>query len=282
MSLGPDRWTLRASIRSLIALVLSFLSPGLGQVYNGQLLRGALFYASALGFLELSSVLGLPRSYRGFIVHLVITMTLFILIIADAVWTAGHQAKTAIPKRGWQAYVLAGAMLLVTGVASVRNVFPDRLPGVRAYKVPADSMAPTVMSGERIVADMRYYKSHAPSRGDVVAIATPPMGTLTIKRVVAVAGDVIEGNPQMTMVNRQTIREPYLGAVPDDQEARSDPSLTFGPITVPANEVFVLGDNRTHSYDSRYFGPARINQIKGKVLYIYFSADKSRVGRKIR
>jgi signal peptidase I len=282
MRLGPDERALRVLKRSLIALLLSFLSPGLGQVYNGQLLRGALFYALIPGFLEFSSVLGLLQSYRSFIAHVAIGILLFLLIIIDAVWTASRQAKTTIPRRGWQAYVLAASMLSVTGIASVRNVFPDRIPGVRAYKISGGSMAPTLMKSDRIIVDMRYYNSHAPGRGDVVAIAIPPDGNLAVKRVVALPGDVIKANPQTTMVNGQTIPEPYLGTVSDDEKARAEAALTFGPLTVPANQVFVLGDNRSHSYDSRYFGPLGINQIRGKVLYIYSSAERSRVGQAIR
>lgn len=282
MGPGPDGRALRVLKRSLIALLLSFLSPGLGQVYNGQLLRGVLFYALIPGFLECSSALGLLQSYRGFIADVAIGILLFVLIIIDAVWTAGRQANTTIPRRGWQTYVLAASMLFVTGIASAGNVFPDRIPGVRTYKITAASMAPTLMKSDRIVVDMRYYNSHAPRRGDVVAIAIPPNGTLVVKRVVAVAGDVIKANPQTTMVNGQTIREPYLGSVSEDEKARSELPLTFGPVTVPANQVFVLGDSRSHSLDSRYFGPLGTNQIRGKVLYIYSSADRSRVGQAIR
>jgi signal peptidase I len=98
----------------------------------------------------------------------------------------------------------------------------------------------------------------------------------------AVAGDVIEGNPQATRVNGQTIREPYLGTVSADQKAGGEAPLTFGPLTVPAHQVFVMGDNRSNSFDSRYFGPLGVNQVRGKVLYIYSSADRSRVGQAIR
>lgn len=282
MDPGSDARPLRVLKRSLIALVLSFLSPGLGQIYNGQSLRGVLFYALIPGFLECSSVLGLLQSYRGFIAHVAIGILLFLLIIIDAVWTAGRQANTTIPRRRWQAYVLAASMLFVTGIAYARHVIPDRIPGVNAYKVTASSMAPTLMKGDRIVIDSRYYNNDVPRRGDVVVIATPPKGTLMIKRVVAVAGDVIEADPQTTMVNGQTIREPYLGTVSDEEKTRAEAPLTFGPVTVPANQVFVLGDNRCHSLDSRYYGSFEINQIKGKVLYIYSSADRSRVGQAIR
>jgi signal peptidase I len=282
MGPGADWRALRVLKRSLIALLLSFISPGLGQVYNGQMLRGVLFYASVPIFLEFSLVLGLLQSYRGFIAHVAIGILLFVLIIIDAVWTAGRQANTTLPRRGWKAYVLAAGMLFVTGTAFAGNVFPNRLPGVRAYKITGGSMVPTLMKGDGIIVDMRCYSRNGPTRGDVVAIALPPNGTLAIKRVVAVGGDVIKANPQATMVNGQTIREPYLGTVSDDQRAGAEAPLTFGPLTVPANQVFVMGDNRSHSFDSRYFGPLGINQVRGKVLYIYSSADRSRIGQAMR
>lgn len=282
MDTGSDGRPLRVLKRSLIALLLSILSPGLGQVYNEQLLRAALFYALIPAFLEGSSVLGLLQSYRGLVAHVAVGILLFVLITIDAVWTAGRQAKTTIPSRHWQAYVLAACMLFLTVVVYARNIIPDRIPGVHAYKVTADSMAPTIKKGDRIIVNTRYYNRHAPRRGDVVVIVTPPMGTLLVKRVVAVAGDVIKANPRTTMVNGQTIPEPYLGSVSDEEKARTELSLTFGPVTVPANHVFVLGDNRCHSLDSRYFGSLGIDQIRGKVLYFYWSPDRSRIGEEIR
>ncbi len=282
MDKDSDGRTFRVLERRLLALLLSFLSPGLGQVYNQQLLRGALFYALTPAYLEGSSLLGLPHTFRGMVVHVAVGLLLFVLITIDAVRTAGRRAKTTIPSPHWQAYILAVCMLFLTAAAFAGNVIPDHIPGVHEYEIIADSMAPTLKKGDRVIVDMRYYNSHAPRRGDVVVIAVPPTGTLMVKRVVAVAGDVIKADPRSTMINGQTIPEPYLGSVSDEEKAHAESSLTFGPVTVPADQVFVLGDNRCHSLDSRYFGPIAIDQIKGKVLYFYWSPIRSRIGEEIQ
>ena len=221
------------------------------------------------------------------VVHVAVGFLLFVLVAIDAVRTAGRQAKTTIPSRHWQAYVLAACMVFLTAAAYAGHVIPDHIPGVRAYKITVDSMAPTLKKGDRVVVDMQYYNSHPPERGDVVIFAAPPIGVppngaLMVKRVVAAAGDVIKADPHSTMVNGQTISEPYLGSVSDEEKTRAESSLTFGPVTVPADQVFVLGDNRCHSFDSRSFGSIGIGQIRGKVLYIYWSPGRSRLGAEIR
>jgi len=102
---------------------------------------------------------------------------------------------------------------------------------------------------------------------------------MLVKRVVAVGGDVVSLRGRILSVNGKEVAEPYTryepaGAVVEDGD--------FGPTKVPANRYFVLGDNRNHSLDSRIFGAIDSDAIVGRPLYIYQSADRSRIGRAVR
>ncbi len=270
--------------RRLIAALLSLLSPGLGQVYNGQIRKGILLFLLIPCFQGLSIFLGLINSYRGFLAHMAVAFCLFVIIFADAVRTAGRQPSTTLPRRPWRAYAVAVCMLLLTATSYAAIIFfPNRIPlRYHAYRITNDAMAPTILKGDGIVANMWYYNTHAPTRGDVVVIAAPPFGSLAVKRVVALAGDRIERNPQSISPNTP-VPDPYLGPVSGDEKALDKPSsLPADEVRVPAGDVFVMGDNRDHSYDSRYYGFLSLNRIKGKVLYIYRSADPFHVGKAIR
>jgi signal peptidase I len=92
--------------------------------------------------------------------------------------------------------------------------------------------------------------------------------------VIAVGGDVIEGEDQIVKLNGAVLRESYIAPV-DASEGPSIP-IPFGPVTIPPGKFFVIGDHRQVSNDSRYFGSVDSKEIQGKVTYIAWSRDSSR------
>jgi signal peptidase I len=264
--------------RGCVAALLSILLPGLGQIYNGQLLVGGLL---AVTFLAFGSV-GMIALRSGFRVAAawVLVRILFQLAVAvHAAAVAVRRVKSGeIPRHTWISYSL-GALILVATVVTYPG-FPGRNLPVRAYKIVSESMNPTFFVGDRFVADMTYYNSHRLNRGDVVVFREPPGDALIVKRVIALEGDTIQGTSETTVLNGQTLSEPY--AIRHDPAAPSDDAQTFGPIKIPSNQMFVMGDNRDDSYDSRYFGPLDVGRVAGKALYIYYSSrDARRIGRAI-
>jgi signal peptidase I len=155
--------------------------------------------------------------------------------------------------------------------------------------MPADSMLPTLMSGDDFMIQKIYYglKSpfsdeflisfRSPKRGDLIIFKYPEdERKYFIKRVIGVPSDVVEVREKMVYINGEPLVEPY--AIHRDptilpRESQS-PRDNFGPVTVPADSYFVLGDNRDQSLDSRFWGFVHYNKIKGRVLTIYFSFDK--------
>ena len=130
-----------------------------------------------------------------------------------------------------------------------------------------------------------------PKRGDIIVFKYPedPKRDF-IKRVIAIGGDVVESRDKNVFVNDKKLSEPYVQHVDMLVKPRiTDKRDNFGPITVPKGMVFVMGDNRDQSYDSRFWGFVDETQIKGKAMIIYWSWDGektwvrfSRIGRLVK
>jgi len=137
---------------------------------------------------------------------------------------------------------------------------------VEAFRIPSASMVPTLKVGDRVLANKFIYRFTEPARGDVVLFDSVEEGSedTLIKRVAGVEGDEIRVQGGTLFVNGETQDEPYLNQyIPD----RSTP---YGPETVPKDHVFVLGDNRGNSGDSRVFGPVPVENIKGEGFLVFW------------
>jgi len=149
--------------------------------------------------------------------------------------------------------ILGGALL----VAFVVKTFL-----FQAFFIPSPSMVPTLEVHDRVLVNKLSYKLHGINRGDVVVFERPPndAGTIRdlIKRVVAVEGDTVETRGDTLYVNDQPVREPYLKT--------SSIGSAVSRRTIPANQVFVMGDNRTNSSDSRVFGPIEEDAVIGRAF----------------
>lgn len=125
------------------------------------------------------------------------------------------------------------------------------------FRIPSESMSPTLKVGDSVLAAKFAYRFSEPERGDL-AVFDGPEGT-TIKRVVGLPGDTVAVRDGVLVVNGDAKREPYV-----DYELTD--SSFFGPERVPEGHVFVMGDNRSNSLDSRSFGPVPEEDLTGKVV----------------
>ncbi|MGB9716000.1 MAG: signal peptidase I [Thermodesulfovibrionales bacterium] len=173
---------------------------------------------------------------------------------------------------------------------------------IQAFKIPSGSMIPTLLVGDHILvnkfiygtkipfSEKRFFVIKKPEKGDIIVFKYPENPKKDfIKRVIATEGDTIESRDKVIYVNGKSVVEPY--AYHSDRNIRpgnSDVRDNFGPIVVPSNKVFVMGDNRDQSYDSRYWGFVDLKDVKGEALVIYWSWDPkhwlrfNRIGRLIR
>lgn len=121
----------------------------------------------------------------------------------------------------------------------------------KAYYIPAGSMQPTLDIGDRFLVDKLVYNSRQPQRSDIIVfnptetMRQQGMESPFIKRVVGLPGEKIEVKNGKVYINDQPLAEKYIAEPPE---------YTFGPVTVPDDCYFVLGDNRNNSYDSHYWG----------------------------
>jgi signal peptidase I len=162
------------------------------------------------------------------------------------------------------AVVLAAALLLAVGV---------RTYVAQMFFIPSGSMQPTLQIGERIVVDKLSYHLHGVHRGDIVVFRRPPLEQADysdlVKRVIGLPGETISSVHGRVFINGKPLDEPWL---PQPLPVTSPSPLPDGfslnhPYTIPAGEYFVMGDNRTDSEDSRYFGPIAGNLIVGKMAF---------------
>ncbi len=172
---------------------------------------------------------------------------------------------------------------------------------VQAFKIPSGSMIPTLLIGDHLLVNKFIYGTQVPfsdkkiliitqpKRGDIVVFKYPEdLSKDFIKRVIGVEGDIVEEKNKVVYVNGKPLVEPYTQHT-DNSINSIEPRDNFGPYLVPMGKIFVMGDNRDQSYDSRYWGYVDLKLIKGKAMIIYWSWDStnssprfSRIGRIVK
>ena len=158
---------------------------------------------------------------------------------------------------------------------------------IQAFKIPSGSMLPTLQIGDHLLVNKFIYGVKLPfngtllipikdvARGDVVVFRFPKDRSVDyIKRVVGTPGDTVEIKNKNVFVNGKQIKDPHAhitsAAILD---AKASPRDNLGPILVPEDRIFVMGDNRDNSYDSRFWGFVDQRDILGKAFILYWSWD---------
>lgn len=132
------------------------------------------------------------------------------------------------------------------------------------FYVDGHSMDPTLATGERLIVNRLPYDFGPPRRGDIIVFRAPVAGDSDwVKRVIGLPGDTVAVIDGKLVLNGRVIPEDFL-AQP------MDPRRNFGPLKVPAGELFVMGDNRNISEDSRAIGPIDISSVIGRVALIFW------------
>jgi len=262
--------------KPILAFLLSLVTPGLGQIYNGQFKKGISYL---VGFLLVYIIFSfLLFKFYGMILYLIIMLGFFLFISLDALLGAIKLKAIALNSYNkWYIYLI---IFLVSSVAvhpllgwTIRNNI------ARAYKIPSSAMEPTLMVGDHLIADMKIYKSEKPKRGDIIVFEFPKDPSKDfIKRVIGIEDEKVEVINNKIYINEKLLDDPW-GYV----SAKYYPALdTFGPVVVPKDSLFVLGDNRNNSQDSRFWGFVNIKKVRGKALYLYWAKNKTRIGMELK
>lgn len=216
-----------------------------------------------------------------------------------------HQEKTQKEKTFYKEWI--EPFLIAAVIALFIRQF-----GVEAFKIPSGSMKPTLTIGDHLLVnkfvygpripftDSRIFTWKEPKRGDIIVFKYPGDETKDyIKRVIGLPGDKVEIKKGVLFINDQPVQvtetgkyidreqrvgehydvkvnvfEEQLGAIQHAiQYVHDQSAYNFDPILVPKESVFVMGDNRDNSQDSRFWGFVKYNKILGKALIIYWSWD---------
>lgn len=267
----------------LIAALLGVLSPGLGFLYVGKPLLAVGLPVAAIVIVVLTVWMRLifnPEFTLG-LAALGVVVWLGAVIAAGAI--AYRQGETSLRKfQRW--YVYVGFLATSWIVGSVWDNVRGEWFGYEPYRMPSGSMANTLLLGDFIVTDAWKYRSNGPKRGDVVTFRFPPKPSVYyIKRVIGLPGDRVDIRNGAVHVNGELLTEPYITSELNRRSSQESKSYQ-----VPSDAYFLLGDNRDHSNDSRYWGFVPAKNIMGHVEYIYFSWDprlglrSSRIGQFVR
>lgn len=164
----------------------------------------------------------------------------------------------------------------------------------QAFFIPSASMEPQLTAGDRVVVSRLAYDLHDPRRGDIVVFGDPdrevpeadgffvvrygedalealglvrPADDELIKRVVGLPGETVEGRDGSVHIDDRPLIEPYL---PDEAT-----TAAFSPVVVPDAHVFVMGDNRSNSKDSRVFGPVPVDTVVGRAIAVVWPPERA-------
>ena len=179
-------------------------------------------------------------------------------------------------------YEYAEAIIIAILIAIVVRTFV-----VQAYKIPSRSMVPTLLVGDHILVNKFIYGVKVPFlRNTIIPVTNPQRGDIVvfiypndrskdfIKRVIGVSGDKIEIKNKIIFINGKQYSDAY-GIYSDNviYPGSMQPRDNFGPVTVPPESLFVMGDNRDKSMDSRYWGFVDLKDVEGKAFIIYWSHE---------
>lgn len=141
-----------------------------------------------------------------------------------------------------------------------------------AYAVPSGSMEQTIMTGDRVLAEKVSYYFRDPQPGEVVMFQDPQVpGRLLLKRCIAVGGQTVDINDEdgLVYVDGVALSEPYTRGLP----TYALPGGVAYPYTVPDNMMWMMGDNRTNSQDSRYFGAVPVTSAEARSLFVLWPLE---------
>jgi signal peptidase I len=156
---------------------------------------------------------------------------------------------------------------------------------LQAFRIPSESMRDTLLVGDFLFVTKLDYGAklpfthtrlpglRQPRRGDIIVFQWPPDPSQDfIKRCIATGGQTVEIRHRQVFVNDVPLDEPYARhSMPGEEPAGMSPRDNFAPVTVPPGNLFMMGDNRENSADSRYWGFVPMDLVKGRALFIYFS-----------
>ena len=286
--------------RPWVAVFLSLVMPGLGQIYCGDIKSGiaimlviAIFSSGwVIGMMHESTP---PLAFLSMMWGIILLATLFAAIDS---YRRARRTRYDYKLKDYNHWGIYLALIWIAGAGTLGYTAFVKAKLFEAFYVPAGSMAPTIMPGDRLTASKIAYRKARPKRGDIVLFKNPADRTTNyIKRIVALGGDTLEVRNGELLINGRALKREWVENktltigkeqvqgdifVETNADARyrifiskeaadaSSGRKDFGPVTVPTYHCFVMGDNRNRSIDSRSFAALSLGAIRAKFQAIYW------------
>lgn len=273
-----------------LAGLLTLATIGLGHHYSGNIKRGLFLFAGGQIVFLFACLCLLFYAPLGQSIAIAAILSFLLFCIMDAVKRTGpfKRRYTLKKENRWYYYLL----YFFIGTFAIQPLFQWSLKKhvAQAYRIPSGSMRHTLQIGDHIVTNKLRFKYSHPKRGDIVVFPSPQdPKKYFLQRVVGLGGETLEIRDKHVFINAQPLDEPY--AVHLDKHVFSSaqqPRDNLDPLTIPADALFVMGDNRDNSYDSRFWGVVQRAAVEGEATSIYWSWDEaalrvrwSRIGKTI-
>jgi len=294
---------MKSERKPLLALTASLVMPGLGQVYNGELTKGLSIFLMFAFMMPIFSYIALhaPTSILWVVILLgaIFALVIYVVSVRDAYLSAiriggGYQLAAYNKAYAYMAILFFGYFFVLNQLTDYTKTW-----FVEAFKVPSESMLPNLLRGDHFFVDKRVNYPGAKStlqRGDASIFVYPNnRTTIYIKRIIGLPGDKIEIKDTEVLVNGKSIRgeeihnlgnaelnqllETHLAYKEAGDQGqyivlwKKDTKHDSSTFTVPNGHVFVLGDNRDQSQDSRQFGSVPMTDVTAKAIQVWLSID---------
>lgn len=274
---GTGRPPVEIAPRTWAAVLWSLFVPGGGHVFAGRLGKGPVLWVCSYAFIVLVFWSGALLTFKGYVLGLT---AIFALTVVLAISAARAAAAARGAKPGRRRWAVLAAMVCLQSV--IGPLFAESLP-LRSFRIPTQSMEPAIMAGDRLVADLRAWDRREPVRGDLVIFRpSKESAQIHLARVMGLPGERIEMRDKRIYVDGAPVEDPwgvYLDtSLPAGLIQRT---RNFGPLSVPEGTVFVLGDSRDSSRDSRFLGSIDRTLLIGQPRFVSWSSDGSRIGRSL-
>jgi signal peptidase I len=287
----------------LVAVILSLLATGLGQIYCGRIVPGLVLFLASL----LVAPVAVTAAFVGLSMPVIICLGLAIVAVVGAYlfsvvdsYRVARRLQSGFQPREYNRPLVYIPIILVALTYPPLAVAQLRANVLEAFYIPAAGMTPNVLHGDRLLVNKLAYRAHPVQRGDLVVFRSPKDRRLIwIKRVIALSGDTVELRANDVFVNGKRLERdrvpasslPVLlddaepGAVYEESNAGRRYKILLAPkpgehadyptTTVPEGTCFVLGDSRDNSTDSRHeaVGFVPLGDILGQVEFIYYPAQ---------
>lgn len=255
--------------RKYLAFLLTLITPGLGHIYNGQLLSGIIIPVIYISISFVLITISIAKTFTGLVIFLLFVITFYLTIAILAFNKAGSLTQYSLMNfNKIIIYILWPILFFGSDIIITPN------NSLSSFSIPTVGMEKTLKVNDMIFADMEFYDGNTIRRNDLVIFNNPEDDKLLVKRVIGLSGEKILMKNGKVYINGKYYQEKNPNIIIDSLSNYSN----FDEILIPLKHFFVMGDYREQSTDSRIFRPIDRNLIQGKPLYIYYSSSFDRIG----